>query len=51
VTIATVVSARLATVHELATVYGGRDLWWMIEVNAIDTHNKIVIQADADKNQ
>lgn len=38
-TIATVVSARLATLHELDTVYGVEDLWILIEINAVDRHN------------
>ncbi len=42
-TIATVVSARLATLHELDTVYGLEDLWMLIEVNSVDTHNRNVI--------
>lgn len=42
-TIATVISAKLATLHELDTVYGLEDLWWMIEINAVDTHNQNLI--------
>jgi len=34
------VSARLATLHELDTVYGSRDLWDMLEVHAVDSHNR-----------
>jgi len=35
-----VISSRLATLHELDTVYGLEDLWWLIEVNSVDTHNR-----------
>jgi hypothetical protein len=39
-TIGTIVSSRLATLHELQTVYGLVDLWDMLEINAVDTHNQ-----------
>ena len=39
-TLATVISARLATLHELDTVYGLRDLWDMLEINTVDNHNQ-----------
>lgn len=42
-TIASVVSARLTTLHELQTVYGLRDLWDLIEINAVDAHNQSVM--------
>ncbi len=38
-TIATAVSSKLATLAELDSVYGVEDLWWLLEVNAVDTHN------------
>ncbi|WP_263987016.1 hypothetical protein [Pseudomonas sp. HS-18] len=34
------ISSRLATLHELDTVYGLEDLWWLIEVNSVDNHNR-----------
>jgi len=41
--IATLISAGLATLHELDTVYGTEDLWMMLEVNAVDAHNKYLM--------
>jgi 4-diphosphocytidyl-2C-methyl-D-erythritol kinase len=38
--IGTVVSRRLATLHELDTVYGTADLHDMIEIIAVDAHNQ-----------
>ena len=40
--IATVVSSKLATLHELDTVYGVEDLWILLEVNAVDRHNAYI---------
>jgi hypothetical protein len=40
VAIGTVISSRLATLHELDTVYGVEDLYDLIEVLAIDAHNQ-----------
>ena len=45
-TIAAVVSARLATLHELQTVYGLMDLWDLIEIHAVDAHNQGVMQRE-----
>jgi len=39
-TIAAVVSGKLATLHELDTVYGVEDLYDLIEILAIDGHNQ-----------
>ena len=38
-TIATIVSSRLATLHELDTIYGVEDLWILLEINSVDRHN------------
>ena len=38
-TIATIISSKQATLHELDTVYGLEDMWWMLEVNTVDAHN------------
>ena len=38
-TIATVLSSKMATLHELDTVYGVEDLWILIEISAVDRHN------------
>lgn len=43
-TVATCVSSRLATLHELDTVYGLEDMWGLLEVNTVDTHNANVAQ-------
>lgn len=43
--IARVVSNRLATLHELQTVYGGEDLYDMLEIMAVDTYNRNVIES------
>jgi hypothetical protein len=37
--IVTVISAKLATMHELQTVYGTRDLFDMIEMIVVDRYN------------
>lgn len=37
--IAVVMSARLATPHELDTVYGAKDLYDMLEVVTVDAYN------------
>lgn len=47
-TIATVVSSRMATLHELDTVYGIEDLWAMLEVITVDNHNHRVLNAPKD---
>lgn len=47
-TIATVISARMATLHELDTVYGVEDLWSMLEIHSVDSHNQRVINQPKD---
>lgn len=42
--IATVISSGKATLHELDTVYGVADLWMILEVIAVDSHNKMIMQ-------
>ena len=42
-TIATVVSSRLATLHELDTVYGVEDMWILLEIHAVDRHNAYIV--------
>ncbi|MES2348872.1 MAG: transcription elongation factor GreA [Pseudomonadota bacterium] len=37
--IGTIVSKRLATLHELDTVYGTQDVYDMLEIIAVDNHN------------
>ena len=41
-----VVSARLATLHELQTVYGLQDLWDLLEIQSVDTYNQNLIQQE-----
>jgi len=38
--LAAVVSSRLATLHELDTVYGTEDLYDLLEIAAVDAHNR-----------
>ena len=40
---ATVISARMVTLHELDTVYGLEDVFDMLEIIAIDNHNRNVL--------
>ena len=38
-TIGTVISSKLATLNELQTIYGVRDLYDMLEVVVVDRYN------------
>lgn len=49
-TIATVISSRIATLHELDTVYGLEDLWRLLEVLTVDSHNNSVINSSPGNN-
>ena len=40
--IATCISSRLATLHELDTVYSIEDMWILLEINAVDRHNAYI---------
>lgn len=40
--ISTVVSARLATLGELSTVLGVHDLYDLIEIHTVDSHNAYI---------
>lgn len=42
--IACVVSSRLATLHELDTVYGVKDLYDLWEITLIDNFNHVLAQ-------
>ena len=44
--IATLLSKRMATLHELDTVYGVRDVYDMLEVVTIDDYNKALVNQD-----
>lgn len=41
--IGTVVSKGFATLHELDSVYGTQDLYDMLEIIAVDSHNQRII--------
>lgn len=43
--IGTIVSRRLATLHELDTVYGTQDMHDMMEIVAVDNHNARILSA------
>jgi len=38
-----VISKRLATLHELQTIYSSEDLWNLIEIAAVDGHNERIM--------
>lgn len=40
--IGAVISSRLATLHELDTVYGTEDLYAFLEIIAVDTYNQLI---------
>jgi hypothetical protein len=39
-----IVSSKLATLHELDTVYGSKDVQDMLEILSVDAHNARVAQ-------
>ena len=41
--IGTIVSARLATLRQLQTVYGVEDAYTLLEIIAVDSHNQRII--------
>jgi hypothetical protein len=41
--LATVVSRGLSTLHELDTVYSTQDLYDMLEIIAVDSHNQYIL--------
>jgi hypothetical protein len=43
--IGTVISKRLATLHELQTVLGSEDLYNLLEIIVVDIHNENVINS------
>jgi hypothetical protein len=43
-----VVSSGKATLKDLDTHYGTTDLWWFLEVIAVDNHNANVINRPAE---
>jgi len=43
--IGTLVSARVATLHELQSVYSIEDAYNMLEVVTVDNHNERVLRA------
>ncbi|MBZ6385151.1 MAG: transglycosylase [Pantoea piersonii] len=49
-TIATVVSAKLATLYELDSVYGVEDLWRLLEIITVDNYNRMVVNKSQEAN-
>lgn len=47
-TIGAVISARLATMAELETVLGMEDVYDLLEIIAVDAHNKRIAQQSED---
>lgn len=46
--IAAVVSSKQAKLYELQTVYGGKDLYDLLEIVNIDNHNQRIASAGKD---
>lgn len=42
----TVVSRRFATLHELDTVYGTEDVYDMMEIISVDSHNQSILNQE-----
>jgi len=42
-TIGAVASSRMATLHEMDTVYGIEDVYDMMEILSIDAHNRRIL--------
>lgn len=40
--IASVVTSKLATLHELQTVYGMQDMWDLLEINTVANKNEAI---------
>lgn len=47
-TIGAVISSGMAKLHELDTIYGAEDLYDMLEVIAVDAHNRRIDQQPQD---
>jgi hypothetical protein len=47
--VAAVVGARLASLHELGTVYGLEGLWTLFEIHAVAQHNEYLAAKHANK--
>ena len=45
----TLISAGMATLHELDTVYGIEDVYMMLEVLSVDNHNRRMIARARDR--
>lgn len=44
--IATIISARMATLHELDTVYGIEDAYDMLEIVLVDNYNESLMRRE-----
>ncbi|WP_256625708.1 hypothetical protein [Klebsiella michiganensis] len=42
--IAAVISGKMATLHELDTVYSVQDMWWLIEIMTVDNTNRAIAE-------
>ena len=49
-TIAAVISGKMATLHELDTVYSVQDMWWLIEIMTVDNTNRAIAESDHGSN-
>ena len=47
-TIATVVCSGKASLHELDTVYGLEDLWDLLEIISVESHNQRILNTPKD---
>lgn len=43
--LAILISRRMATLHELDTVYGVRDAYRLLEIATVDAHNEAAMNA------
>lgn len=46
ISIGTILSRKMATLHELDTVYGTQDCYDLMEIIIIDSYNKIISMED-----
>ncbi len=47
--IGTLISARMATLHELSTIYGMADAYDLLEILQVDAHNKRAIESASNR--
>ena len=49
--IAAVISGKVATLHECETIYSVEDIYLMLEIMAVDAHNRRAAVEDAKRRQ